>query len=419
MDIQALITKGKGETLAIDELRALAGNPAAFGDDVVELFAGQAERRAAAAGAVLQTAETEQRDLLASEQRSYDKTMREAEHLRALQRDVEARTAQRTFVPRTQAGTGDAETRGGLFGTGVELRALGVGAGAGAVIAPDQFSANFFDRLAPISVLLRAGVQPIRTERDAIRVPRVNSDPTGAFTAEGDPITPSDPSYTELVMTPVKLAALTVMSNELIADSNPDVVRLVEMQILRALALRYDLAAFEANEAEFKGLKNVADIQLDSSLGADGDTPDNLDIIAEAITKLQSENANATAIFMHPRTWGTFLKIKELVADSNKSLLQDSSGSGSDGVRRALYGVPVYLSSQLSITETKGLSVNCSSIYVVDAPQIVPVFRADARIELDRSRLFNSDQSELRGIMRATLAVPNPKAVVRVEGVRP
>jgi len=87
-------------------------------------------------------------------------------------------------------------------------------------------------------------------------------------------------------------------------------------------------------------------------------------------------------------------------------------------VKRAIYGVPVFVTSQISITETKGTNSDCSSIYVVDMSQIVPVFREDTRVEVDSSRLFNSDQSELRAIMRATLAVPNAAAVVRIEGVR-
>ena len=51
--------------------------------------------------------------------------------------------------------------------------------------------------------------------------------------------------------------------------------------------------------------------------------------------------------------------------------------------------------------------------------QLVLVRRLDASIELDRSRLFNIDASELRGKLRADLLVPNPSAVVRIEGVTP
>jgi hypothetical protein len=38
---------------------------------------------------------------------------------------------------------------------------------------------------------------------------------------------------------------------------------------------------------------------------------------------------------------------------------------------------------------------------------------------LDRSRLFNNDQSELRETMRGDLIVPNPTSVVRLTGLLP
>ena len=58
-----------------------------------------------------------------------------------------------------------------------------------------------------------------------------------------------------------------------------------------------------------------------------------------------------------------------------------------------------------------------SSAYVYEPPQQVAVFRQDTRVEKDSSRLFNSDESEVRAIMRATLAVPNPASVVRILGI--
>ena len=103
-------------------------------------------------------------------------------------------------------------------------------------------------------------------------------------------------------------------------------------------------------------------------------------------------------------------ELKEGTANNNKPLLQDSAGSAGQAVSGSIYGVPVYLSSQLSIVEGTAES----SAYVYDASQVVVVMRQDTRIELDRSRLFNSDQSEIRAILRADLAVPNPKAVVRI-----
>jgi hypothetical protein len=56
---------------------------------------------------------------------------------------------------------------------------------------------------------------------------------------------------------------------------------------------------------------------------------------------------------------------------------------------------------------------------VFSPSEVVFVRRQDATIELDRSRLFNQDMSELRAKLRADLIVPNPTAVVRIVGVRP
>jgi HK97 family phage major capsid protein len=404
--------------IPVSELTTLATDRRCFGDDVITAFARQVELRSAAAQGILSAAESANRDqLLASEQRGYDSHMRERDALLSLQQAVERRTAERGFVPATQAGTGTAKPeRRGIFGTGVEFRALVTTSGAGAVVAPDQYGPGFFDRLAPLSVILRAGAQVLRTERDVLHLPRVDTDPTSAIIAEGNTITPSDPGYTDVAATPAKFAGITVVSNELMMDSSPDITAMLEMQLLRSLALKYDLACFEETTA-FKGFKNVVGITLDSSLGAAGSTPADLDTIAGAIGQATADNANPSAIFMHPRSWATLLQIKEATG-STKSLLQDSTIGVAAEIRRAIFGLPVYLSSQLSITETKGASTDCSSIYIVDMSQVYAVFRTDARVEVDRSRLFNTDQSEVRGIMRATLACPNAKAIVRIEGVR-
>jgi len=394
------------ELVPLAELTTLAANRGCFGDDVHAAFTTQLQLRQTAAQAVLDTASQANRDtLLASEQRSYDGTMRERDAILGLLRNVEQRTETRSFVPESQRSQ-PAKKTGGLFG--LELRALAEGSGAGAVIAPDDWSSTFIDRLAAESVMLQTGVRRITTIRDVLHMPRIDSDPSAAWTAEAGTITPSDPGYTDITATPRKLASLQVISNELIADSNPDVVSLLEMQVARSLALKFDLGAFEGSGTppEIRGLKNVVGITSDTSLAA---APANLDVFAKAITTLAANNAKASAIVMHPRTFGTLSTIKQGTANNNMPLLLTTPGGA---VARSIYGVPVYLSSQLAINE--GVGTNESSAYVFDASQVIVVFRQDTSIVLDRSRLFNTDQSELRAILRADLIVPNPLAVVRI-----
>jgi HK97 family phage major capsid protein len=124
------------------------------------------------------------------------------------------------------------------------------------------------------------------------------------------------------------------------------------------------------------------------------------------MTLLEAENANAGAIVMHPTHWGVVAKIKE-VSGSAKPVVQDAAGSVAQGIQRQLLGIPVYLSSQIAT----------GSVLVYDPPQQVVVRRQDVSVELDRSRLFNYDQSEIRAIARVDFIVPNPKSIVHMSGV--
>jgi HK97 family phage major capsid protein len=298
-------------------------------------------------------------------------------------------------------------------------RALtGSGVTGGGALTPSDQQSFVFDFLAAQSVFLRSGVATMQTDRDSVIIPHATADAASGWVAEAATISPTDPTADQITATPRKLAALTQMSNEVIADSNPSVLDWVASGLLRSLALKFDLGGFEGSGTppEIRGLKNVSGIST-VSMGTNGAIPTNLDPFADAIGALEAENATASAIVMHPRSWKTLIKVKE-VSGSTKALLQDEQGGAPNAPRRSLYGVNVFLSSQLSVTETQGSSgAVASSAYVYDASQVVAVMRQDARTELDSSRLFNSDQSELRCTMRADVVVPNPEGVVRVLGI--
>ena len=98
-------------------------------------------------------------------------------------------------------------------------------------------------------------------------------------------------------------------------------------------------------------------------------------------------------------------------------LLPDSSGIQGSPVF-TVWGVKFYASSQLSVAEVQGTSSVASSIYIFKPSEIYMVERdPSVRIETDSSALFSSDEIYIRGLMRATYSVPNPKAVVRIIGV--
>jgi hypothetical protein len=139
----------------------------------------------------------------------------------------------------------------------------------------------------------------------------------------------------------------------------------------------------------------------------DGAALENYDPIIQAVGKLRAANVPGPyAVAMHANVL-TELELLKAGTDSNEQLPRPRDLP------------PFFTTSQLAANETQGTSSNARSIYVYAPSQVVVVRRQDASVEVDRSRLFNIDASEVRGKVRADLLVPNPVAVCRVKGVTP
>lgn len=280
-------------------------------------------------------------------------------------------------------------------------------------IAPPELSSFVFDRLRASSVALASGIRVIATDRESIEWPKITADAAPAWFAETDTITPGDPAFATLTATPRKLAHIVELSNEIIDDSQPAIVDVLNGHLAQVLGLKLDLAVFEGNPAgnanSITGLKYAVGTGT-VSMGANGAALSDLDPFADALGQLDAANAKGGAIVMHPRTWNAVRKLKDT---QGRPLV----GNGSADAPPTIFGVPVYVTSQLSTTEAQGTSTVASSVYVYDPAQVVMVRRQDAAIELDRSRLFNRDMSEMRGRVRADLLVPNPSAVTRITGI--
>jgi HK97 family phage major capsid protein len=374
-----------------------------------------------AMGAILDNVEAQKRDMKPDERRQFDGRQARVDELTGAisAYNVEHRVNDTGGDPFGSGPTAIASASSGGW-LASELRAaLGGGSGLGAALTPVE-SANFvLDHLAAQAVGLRSGFTLIRTTADQLNIPHTTGDGTASWTSENAAITDGTVGGEVITAIPRKLAALQISSNEVLQDSNPDVIATVEARLMRAMANKLDLGFYQGSGTppEITGLKNVAGIQS-VDMGTNGASFTNLDPFADAIGGLETENANATAIVMHPRSWKALLKLKEQTTGNNKPLLQESAGAGTAGVQRSLYGIPVYLSSQVSITETQGSSSVASSVYVYDAPRILAVARLDVRLELNNGGVyFESDQTAIRAISRFDLVVPDPEVVVRIKGV--
>lgn len=303
------------------------------------------------------------------------------------------------YQPKRDAGVRSARWLGAAVGSKA-LSRLTTGFDA---ILPVQYFDRVVDDLRASTVALQAGITLVTTNAQKLIIPKTTTLPTAAWTAEGAAITTSDPGMASIEAEPKKLAALVVTSNELLKDSNPLALGIVEHQLALSLSLALDAAIFAGSGSENQptGISNTTGIQ---TVAAGGGLT-NFDTFAKAAGKLAAKNAKADAVVMHPDVWSGLLLIKES-SGSNLPLLL-ANANPSQGVAGSIYGMKVYLSSQL----------DAGTAYVVEADQVVLVMREEVSLFVDPYSLAAKDQTQIRATLRADVVIPNPLAICLISGI--
>ena len=238
----------------------------------------------------------------------------------------------------------------------------------------------------------------VSTSSTSTRFPIVVADPTAGWTEEGHEIDVTDPNIDELNVVPKKLAALVVVSNELLLDSDPSALDVVGGGLTRDLQVKLDAAFFGGTVANGpSGLDSLTGVQHVDA----GSAFDNLDAFAEALSKLETVDSSPTRSFVaHP---DTLLALSELkIGDSwNLPLLGPDASSPT---KRSILGVPVYWSP----------SVDESTVWLLSQAKSFVVVRMPTSLVVDSSAYFSSDRVGIRCTMRVGFGWPHEAAVVKI-----
>ncbi len=263
-------------------------------------------------------------------------------------------------------------------------------------LLPDEHGPLVIQPAIDASVFARVATVQMTSSHD-YRIPVVAADPTAQWVAEGAEITPSDPTLQELVVTPAKVAGLTIISRELADDSDPAAAQVVGDGLARDIARRIDQAAFAGLASPAPaGLTTLSGVQTYVNASAFG----NLDFAAEAISKAEVVGATVTHFVTSPATALALAKVRTETG-SNKPLL---GADATTATGRMILGVPLLVSP----------FVAANTLWAIDSSRVWLVVRADASIEADRSVYFTSDRVAVRATMRAAFAFPHPQSVVKV-----
>jgi HK97 family phage major capsid protein/HK97 family phage prohead protease len=277
-----------------------------------------------------------------------------------------------------------------------EARALTTADASAGPVTPPQLSTYLWDRLRDQAVVLASGVRVITTSNKTIKWPRLISDTTADFFDELEEITESDPGFDEWEISPKAIKALVRGSSEAFDDSDPDLLTIVRQNLETILALKLDRELLVGNAVKgFLGMTNAAGISVMDAGGA----ADNYDVFVKAIGVLAGLHVPGPyAIATHP--W----------VQTHMGLLKTTIG---ETLQRP-DGVPAFATTtQVGHDNTAG-----TASAIVYAPKSVAVVRRqDVEILVDRSQEFSMDAVLVRGKIRATLFLPYPQAVVRIDNL--
>src|SRR5262249_40401536 len=155
--------------------------------------------------------------------------------------------------------------------------------------------------------------------------PIVTADPTASFVAEAAEIPVSDGAVTELDCTPMKLAALSVISRELADDSAPSAAQVIGDGILRNLQRVLDTALCTATTPNGPaGLPGGPGIPTVSA----GAAYANVDAFSDALYASANVNGEITSWVTNPATAMVLSKLKQGTALNSPLLQPDPTRPG-------------------------------------------------------------------------------------------
>lgn len=267
---------------------------------------------------------------------------------------------------------------------------------AASILRPEQVNDLIIQPLTEQSVAMRVS-NIVYTSSSEYRIPVLEGDPAADWTAEGADITPDDADFDEVLVTPKKAAALTIVSNELAADSTPAATGVLGQRLVQSLVRKVDAAFFGSTVAN--GPNGIGSISP-TTVYAGGDWTDS-DVFLEAVAAVETLGQKIDTFVAHPDDALALARIKKLTSGSNEPLL---AADATLPAGRQIAGVPLVVSAD----------VPAGVVYGIPKATTFTVIREDASVQIDSSAYFASDRTAVRATIRVGFGFAYPASIVAV-----
>ena len=260
---------------------------------------------------------------------------------------------------------------------------------AGGNLVDSTLFDRIFRKLEEESMVIRAGATVVNTAGgEDLLVPKVTTNPTGALVAEGAAISESDPVFGQVTLGAFKFAALTQVSQELLADSAFDVAAFVTD--IGGGAVTRALGAEFSNGSGSSRPKGIAQAATSFGTSATATTITAANIFEVWSTMPQPYKNTDTAWIMSPEAE----KVIRLLVDSNGQYIWEPGLQA--GTPSNLLGYPVYVDGNID-------AVTSGKRALVFAHMPSFMVRIAGGLQVDRSDdyAFNTGLATFRYQMRA------------------
>lgn len=389
-------------------------------------------------------AETEERDLLASEYRTWKRHEREMCELRHL---IEMNQIDRSSVIATGATMrktteNDVLTRSDSFAdwtaravpssqeqsdvrlgsllrswvTGnrdglnsAEARAMSEGtASAGGVTVPTPTAARLIDLARNQARVIQAGAVVVPMTSQTLKMPRLTGASAPAWRNENAQIASGDLTLDAVTFTARSLAFEVKVSRELLEDSDPNIGGVIEADLAAQVALELDRVALRGSgtSPEPKGVLNQAGVTI-TAHGTNGTSISELgyDALIDAEGVVSAANHTPTGTILAPAI-ETGLRKARGVTDGQ--YLLPPAGM-----------VARYQTNQIPTDLTVGTSTDCSEVYTADWSNLMIGMRTGPMVIQLVERYADMGQLGFIVWVRADVQLAHPEAFHVDTGVRP
>jgi HK97 family phage major capsid protein len=273
------------------------------------------------------------------------------------------------------------------------------------ILIPTPLSARVLDRARNLAAVMRAGAVTVPMSTATLKLARLTTDPTAAWTAEAGAIAASDAVFDSVTFTARKLAALLVINNELLDDSDPSIDSVIEQAVAQAIAQKIDYTALlgSGTPPEPAGIVNQSNILTETAVG----TPADFDKFLSALYKVKAANFEPNAVIYAPRTAQKLATLKTGLTGDKTPLAMPADWAA----------ISKFTTNQVPINAGTGAQ---SYGFVAQWDQLGIGLRKNITIEVAREgaydisgtvySAFQKDQTLIRAIVRCDVQLFHPAA---------